>query len=315
MDMRENEPAAIEGLVDIVRDLSEYEGLLLSRNYLQRVALEGRRELINVHYEDLNNPPEPKIPSAGRPVMYEFYRAAMQLMGEGRYIHDGPAYPILSVVNSLTGATESKVVDVVELIAEEALPIYSSPARIKGGGEMLVADFSHLARGLIERVGRVPEQSVAMSEGSIIEYANILPHGRSFLRKEHSIGAEVPSMQIERRGETALHILQMDIAQSFINHGHRDVDLTRGNVEVSLSVAARPDMQNIMLSLIDLVESCGLKLYLFKDNVNTGETGYVFSIVNDDIELAAGLSADTSLMTAVYDAYNSALDIFPELQH
>lgn len=316
MNTNEHEPTPAKDMVEVVRYLSEGEGVLLGRNTLQVIDADNQLRALNIHYEGLNEPTPTRGPLNGKPVMYEFYKTAAPLSREAHFLQYGPAYPVLSVINNLTGEAASTVVDVAKLITDEVLPIYARQARTKGGGdEMLSVDLSVVAGSLIEEIGYTPEDVVVFDGRSIIECDDALPETRAFIRKNHTIGAEVDSFQIDPRGDTALSIVQMDVAQSFLHHVGRDPELAIGNVEVALRVGPRPDMQTIMLSLIDCVESCGGRLYLTKSEIATQQEGYEFAILDKDLEVVVSLSGDFSLMTATYDAYNRVRELFPGLQH
>jgi len=315
MNSSEREPVPTVSLFEAVGRLRENEGFLLSHNQLQLVKDVDLDRVSGVTYDALNAAPEILHPPARKLVTHEFFEAAKRLVAGDKYIKESPAYPVLSVINHDTGAVESRVIDVAELIVQDVLPIYSMPARVVNGGELLMADLSQFTKNLAQEVGCDPETAVVVSEGRIMEFKDALPITRTYLRKENSPGADIGHFDMDPRGEATLNFLQMNVARAFNQHASRNQHISRGIGGVELEVMPRPDIKSMILGLIYLVQSYDLELYLTKDEVLNSEECFIFMIVNKEMEEVAGLSADTSLTAAVHDAFTALQEILPKLKH
>src|SRR5690606_2483116 len=112
MNNGEFEPQAKLSFVDVARELSEDKGMFLSHHSAKIVDQYSVIEEIPIHYKDLNGVIEKGATRLGKGINSQLFGAAGRLLAEEKHSKVGPAYPILSVVNHATGATESRVIDI-----------------------------------------------------------------------------------------------------------------------------------------------------------------------------------------------------------
>jgi len=301
------------GFLEATRQLAEDDGLVLSRNRVQLIHDEKAVYVTPVHYEGLNFLSEVYQPiTPGTLVTSEFQNAASEAMSE---TGDKPwiTYPLMTVINHSTDVRFTETVNVAKLINEDTLPVYSLPARSTQGGELLTLGVSTLIKRMAWQVGVNPVGAVVIEDGGAhtVEETGlrIWTHLPS-LDKEGEVTPGEPTF--DPRGLGALSLLQMDIAQMFMSNRHRVTENTNGRVEVVVRVGTQPDLQTVLLSLIDLVESNYLRLYYTNDEIATGEIGSVFKVVDDSFTTMFSLSGERSIDMAAYNAYLAAVEIFNE---
>ena len=315
MNNPEREPQPIASFGDMAYRLPEDEELLLSRNSVQHVRMHTRAETEPVHYEGIDNVSSGDYSVYGDPIQSQFIRAAEHLKGDESYVRKGPAYPTLTVINHTTKAAETKVVDVPDLIIKGRVPMYLVPHRSRRSGETILTDFTPLIKELVKEVGIDPKEALLIDDGVATALRDTDLRTYTYIPKEFDSDDIPQTLSIDPRGDAALALVQMDTAQTFMRSGHRVLHVLRGRVEVVLNVGVRPDIQTVVLSLVDLVESLGLHLQCYKGYVATEETGFVLSVVDDNLDEVASLAGESTLDMAFYNAYNAAQLIFPETNH
>ncbi len=310
MNNGEFEPQAKLSFVDVARELSEDKGMFLSHHSAKIVDQYSVVEEIPIHYKDLNGVIEKGAIRLGKGINGQLFEAARRLLAEEKHPKVGPAYPILSVVNHATGATESRVIDIPELIVRGKLPVYSAPSRSKNGGELITADFSPLAEDLAYIVGIEPEAAIINDRNESLFLTSAHLVSRLHLKKSYDIEGYDCPVEINTRGAAALSLLQMQVAQEFAESRHRLVHTSGGKVEVELRVETRPDIQTYLLELIDVARDHDMQLYYHKDYIATGELGHVLAMVDKDNREVASLAGGSMLHSVVYDAYHAAVKMF-----
>jgi hypothetical protein len=186
---------------------------------------------------------------------------------------------------------------------------------------MLSLGFSGLIKDLAQAVGMNPVGMVIVEDGGAhtVEEAGLysqthLPVQREATLSESKGGDwDEYEMELDHRGSAALSLMQMNAAQTFISSRHRVTEGVNGRVEVVVRVMTQPDLQTLMLSLIDLVESKHMRLEYTNEGIVTGEIGSVLSVVDAKGERLFSLSAERTLDMAVLNAYLAAEALFPEL--
>lgn len=312
----EQEPRPVTSFVDVVQELSDNEGLFLSRNYVRRVGPAGKSDPYPVHYEELNDIYRDRYIPMGSLVSNEFVESAQQLSKEERYIKMNPVYPILTVMNEATGDSESKLIDIPRLIIDDFLPVYSVPAGLPGEGEYIIIDFAEIVKDLMQYMGYTAENAIIQGPNgsTMLSYVDFV--SRTLIAKEHRVADNVEPYILDTRGVAALNLLQMNSAQTFMQSRYRTVDAEDGRVEVTLHIAAKPDIQSRILSLIDMVEQQGRRLYYSKEGISGDEAISVLSVVDENrIQEPYCLVENVSLDMVVIDAYDAVLKLFPESQY
>jgi len=313
MNGTEHERLDVANFQDVVQDLPDDEGLFMSRNTVRhaKVGLIGEAE--DVHYEGIDDVPVGDYRIDGALVTGEFHDVARWVLSDPDYARQGPAYPRITVINNTTGAYVSRIIDVAELIIHDSLPIYSRPEQFPGESEVLYADFMPLIRTLINDVGVQPDRSIVLRGRGAQPLHDIDPSTETRLAQTFEVTEDVEAVYaVKPRGEAALNLLQMDTAQAFMASSYRRRDTYPGSVEVVLQVGTKPDLQTLLLAMIDVIELRGERLYLYKDIVATGEIGFVLTIVDNEFRLVEELSRESSLDIAIYNAYRAAWGKFSE---
>lgn len=297
----ENELHGVEGFLEATRQLVEDDGLVLTRNRVQLIH-EGKAIYVTpVHYESLNYLSHIYQPLArGKLVTSEFQDAA-KLAARDNADTASDLYPLITVINHTTDMYVTDVVDVAQLIADDELPVYSVPARSKKHGEMITVGMSSYVKGLAGKVGVNPVGVVVIEDGG------------AHTVEETGLQGWTHLLDAQTRDAEALSMLQKDITRILEGSRHRVTDQSDGRVEIVVRVGTQPDLQTLVLSLIDLVESHHMRLYYTNDEIATGEVGSVFTIVDDSFTPILRLAGERSLDMAAYNAYLAATEIFKEL--
>lgn len=294
------------GFLDMTRQLAEEDRLIVSRNKVRHFRGDQQIDQAPVHYEGLNYLSDIYHPvTPGRLVTEEFRMAARATAAESEAT-PWTTYPLLTVIHHGTGKYVTQKVDVAKLIADDRLQVYALPARSTVRGEMLSLGFNGLIKNLAQVVGVNPVGMVVVEDGGAHTVDETGLYSRTHLPTQDEIA-------FDRRGGSALSLMQMNTAQTFIENRHRVTEGADGRVEVVVRVMPQPDLQTLMLELIDMVEARYMRLEYKLDGIATGEIGSVFSVVDQHGELIMSLSAERTLDMAVLNAYLAAAVTFPEL--
>ncbi|MGH7218206.1 MAG: hypothetical protein ACREGE_02050 [Candidatus Microsaccharimonas sp.] len=294
------------GFLDMTRQLAEDDTLIVSRNKVRHFRGGQQIDQALVHYEALNYLSDIYRPISPGKLVTEEFRAAARAMAAESDTTPWSTYPLLTVIHHATGKYATQKVDVAKLIADDRLQVYSIPARSTVRGEMLSLGFDGLIKNLAQVVEVNPVGMVVVEDGGAHTVDETGLYSRTHLPAQSE-------MTFDRRGPSALSLMQMSAAQTFIENRHRVTENADGRVEVVVRVMPQPDLQTLMLELIDMVESRDMRLEYKLDGIATGEIGSVFSVVNQNGELLLSLSAERTLDMAVLNAYLAAAVTFPEL--
>ncbi len=294
------------GFLDMTRQLAEDDSLILLRNKVRHMRDGQQIDQAAVHYEGLNYLSEIYRPITPGKLVTDEFRSAARVVAAESDTTPWATYPLLTVIHHGTGQYVTQKVDVAKLIAEDKLQVYSMPARSSMKGEMLSLGFDGLIKNLAQVVKVNPVGMVVVEDGGAHTVDETGLYSRTHLptQGEHTF---------DHRGVSALSLMQMNAAQTFIENRHRVTEDAHGRVEVVVRVMPQPDLQTLMLELIDMVEAQHMRLEYRFDGIATGEIGSVFSVVDQNGELVFSLSAERTLDMAVLNAYLAAAVTFPEL--
>lgn len=314
MNHTEREPIPVASFRDLAYQLPDDQGLFLSRNSVRRQYVDratGAPE--PVHYEGIDTLSVDDYPVEGILVSDEFRSIATWVRAETECVRRPPAFPMLTVINNTTGAAESRIIDVSELIVNDTLPIYATPAEYPDEGEVLRMDFMPLIKSLVEATDVQPGRAMLLKADGMQALRDVDLSVTTHLAPISELqGGDRVTLPVEARGETALSLLQMDVADAFVASDHKAVMSQRKESEVVLQVGVRPDLQTLLLSMIDIIESRNEHLYCYKDSVTTGELAFVLSVVNDNFVRIVELAREASLDVALYNAYRMTWESYPE---
>ncbi len=293
MEFSEREPEPVIGFQEATVQLEEGDGLILSRN---RVGLFRGGEIVShvpVHYEHLTRASEMRRPvSSGNMVTHEFQDAAAQLIGMTD-LFAGVKYPLLTVINHATENRFTETIDAARLIAQERLPVYGLPARSTEGGTMASLGVSALIRNLAQRVEVNPNTAIVIDDDSAhtIEEVGL------------GIWTHLPKQSTSPRKPSDLLQLQEDLGYMIDVNRHRVSEPAHDRSEIVVRLATQPDLQTILIELIDSIELRNMHLMYTNDFIATGEVGPTFLLLNDTFEYQRTLSQENTLGMAVYNAY------------
>lgn len=301
------------GFLEVVAHLTQDDGLVLGQGYVRRVH-EGRvvREM-SVHYEGLEHLSESyRQPDQGKLVTDEFQVAAEQILSE-KSRKPQSTYPLMTVINNETEERITEVMDIARLIDRGELPVYARVNESAKSGEELSLGVVSLIEKMALKVGLNSRGVVIIddSDAHQIDTAVRVRESHFSMHNGHYPVNDEPD--IDRRGVAMLSLLQMDLAQAFIGSRHRITDKIDGYVEAVLRLTTRPDMQTMLLELIDGAESHHMHLHYNRGMTLMDEEGSTFTLVDDTYSLRYGLATERTLDMAVYNAYLVAVDIFKRM--
>jgi hypothetical protein len=302
-------PHGAIGFLEVARRLGERDALVLSRNRVQVIRNQGVVQTQPVHYEGLNFLTQVYQPiSVGALVTDEFRSAALKAESEKDALPP-EMYPLMTVINHTTEQRLTRPVNVAGLLVQGELPVYSVPARHANGGEMLRLGMSTFIKRMAGQVGVNPVGAVVIEDGGVHTIEEMGP----------SIWTHLPTRRAEQfsdeplfdpRSMAALALLQMDIATAFAHNRHTVTKNENGRTEVVARVVTQPDLQTLLLSLIDMVEAKGLRLHYRNEGIATGEMGSAFGLADQSFLVVYDLSAEPTVDMAAYNAYLAASEIF-----
>lgn len=302
------------GLLEVVRGLDEGDWLILSRNQARHMRHFEQIDKTAVHYEDLNYLSDIYRPiSPGKLVTDEFKEAATSLARYNTALENKETYPLITVINDRTEDEVTEVIDVASLIAADKLPVYQLPARSTRGGEMVKLGYSTLIRNMAQRAGLGPIGLMAVDEEGSYTIDDIgIDHFMHLPASKRGAYEGDPQMEYDRRGSIALALLQLDTARTFDASTFAVTEVETASPHLVVRIATQPDLQTIMLQLVDLVESHNLQLVYSNSGIATGEIGSVFSVADDTGNAMVTLSEDRTLDMALNNAYLYARECLPE---
>jgi len=313
MNNTEYEPLAVANFRDVAYQLPDGEGLFLSRNTVYHV----RRGVMSipqpVHYEAIDDLTIEGRSSLGKLVSEEFREVALWVYSDERHSPRESAYPLITVINNTTGAVTSLSVDVAELILQGYISIYAKPSRECDEEDILSTDLTTLIEDLIKEVGVEPDQALLTARDGVRSLRDIdLTSEASLRRAVETSSPESAMLSVHPRGEAALNLLQTSVSRAFAASKYKGRETERSNNEVVLQVQARPDLQALVLMLIDMIEARGELLYCHRELSTSGEKEFVISVVSRKLQVIEELTREASLDIALYRAYRRAWEIFPE---
>ena len=289
---------------DIIPNLNEGEGLILSRTEVTSVLPSYRYQDQPVHYAGLDDYLKVNSESNGATDIYtEFIEAA-----SGSNLLSNPEttahYPRLQVVHDATYNAAEEIIDVARLVQQGRLPIYSSNARSTRGGKIFTVGMKSLIYDLARDVGVDPARSVVIEGGGAATLDEV------GFEIQQTVGQEAEFQDFEdTRGqvptrEDLLMLLQMEVMKQFKERSPRAVRGPETRPMVILSLTEIPDIKFLVSSMINAVEQRRLKLVLERDSVDTGVQGYVFSVAGDNVFASPKLlSAERSFGMAAYNGF------------
>jgi len=310
MNTPEFEHEGVVGFLEVTRRTGVGSLLLLSRDSVEVIGDDGHKKY-PVHYDGLNYLAEQSdsMNRYTRLVTDEFKGAAEQLVAASE--HEPLGTPVIVVINHQTEVTIEQPLDVAALIAEGVLPVYSTKARSTKGGELITIDIGQYVKQLVSKVGVGPigayilesfdEEDDRYSEALSLSEAGL--NSTTFLPDKGKVVDGDDDIVIDPRSEAALLIMQLNLsrhlAESIFSYGEE-----HASVRLALRVASQPDMKQVALALIDLVEKRYLKVQYRRDMIVTGQEGHIFSVVDaTTVEELYELSREFSLDTALHNAY------------
>lgn len=312
MTSPEYQPRNAMDFFEATRQLPDGDGFLLSRNRIQLIH-KGRVELEKpVHYEGLNYLSDIHRPiDPDRIVTDEFKVRIIDSVLREQGETPQTTYPLMTVINQATGAHVSETVNVAKLIKEHSLPVYARDTI--QGDEVLSLGISTLAKIIARRAGVNPVGAVIVENNKVHDVEDVIPRiwRRSDSFEDHD--SIDNGLNFNPRGAESLSLLQMDIAQDFIESPNRVTQGVDGRVEVAYHMTGQPDMQTLLLGLIDLVESRHMHLFFTHIHLSNGEEESVFKVVGNHLEELFILSSAQTLDIAVYNARLKASNIFNEV--
>ncbi len=306
----EYEPTRPIDFLEASKGLEEGEGLVLSR---QRASLVSGEGIVYgdsaIEYKNLNFISDIyRVPTGGELITDGPLVDAAHRMSGNHDTMPGATYPFLIVVNDETDARVAVHVDVATLISQGRLPVYSTKARSRGGGEMLTLDMESLARALAGKVGMGPGGVVVKEKyGYGAEsMREAVPSVQVHLAREAGAALALDAqtrLSLADRDEKALALLQLKAADMFMDSHNRAKDDLNGAVHVELRLLQQPDLNTTIIDLINWAEVRGGRIMYRYDWLETGVEGPTFWLVDRDNRHIHTLSADNELDLAIHNAY------------
>lgn len=306
MTFTEREPQRTGSVFELVSQLKDSgDGLLLSRNRAQLVyggRVDDKRH--EVHYEDIHlNTSAPEVPK-GKNITDRMRAAAYVVAHDRERAENQLMYPVLEVKNRDTGAYTKATLDVARLILDDNVPIYSQREPDGTGDEHIVFDTTHLLQMLAGQVGVDPLRAILQRGTDAWTLANNPLMIMITLKQKHVLENEEFYLGVDSRDAAVLRLLQLEVAERirdgpfFYKHPRWSEYVTNASIEV----APEPDMQSVILELIDEVEHRGEKVYVAGD-LKHEEKGVGVYFAHPELKETFHAASDTSLTMALYKAY------------
>ncbi|MGV9002004.1 MAG: hypothetical protein ACOH18_03565 [Candidatus Saccharimonadaceae bacterium] len=310
------------GLFEAAKDLFDGDGLVLFRNRFQLIHQGEVAHEAPVHYEGLNGLTDTERPiDPDRIITDRFRRGVLERALREQGETPEATYPLMKIINHDTGEPVSVPVNVMELIKEGALPVYARSTR--ENDELVSLGISTLVKIIAQRVGINPVGAVVIEKGKAYDVEDAIPRFwiASPFDEDDRVDVDVDlvvddQLDFDWRGTTALLLLQMEI-DAFIDNQNRiiqeaDDQNVGGRIEIVYHLASQPDMQTVVLELIDLIEESHMHLYFAHERGPNGEEQSVFKVVDDNFLEIFNLSCEPTLDIALYNARLVASDVFNE---
>jgi hypothetical protein len=312
MNSPEHTPRPVSSFFELVEQLPEGDGLVLSQD---RVHLFHKGKIaheVPVHYEGLNYLSEVYRPLSPDKVVTDDFEAAVAQTLREQGETPQRTYPFMTIVNHSTNESITETINVAKLVDQDMLPIYSRTT--SEGREALSVGINTLAKIMAQKVGVNPIGAVVIENGRAQAVEDIVPTTwtRPSTRIDEDLAGD--TWDTDSHNATALDALQLDTALAFHISRHKVRTGTEdGRAEVVFRMASPPDLQELLFTVIDLVELHGKHLYFERKKLLNNEEGPVFTILDKNFELYSNLSDGRMLDMAIYNAYLAAPDILKKV--
>lgn len=289
------------GFNEIMHHLPDENPVTLSHDSVGFI-IDGDRVLeMPTHYEELEVFAEVNdTPRGGEDVAGEFEDDALSITRvlAGNRVD----FPLLRVVNDTTHHPHEEAIDVARLISEHKLSVYSTHARVRGGGEMLRIGLQPLMHVMAEGVG------VSSRRATIVQDGDASPLDQGGFGDMHVVMRR-PHTEIEQllaasaRGVGALALLQ-DAANRGFKQSQYRVPTSAEQPRVVLPIVEMPDVKFLLMAMMSAVKEKQVKLLYQRDEVETGVEGYVFSVASsENLRMSRIVSAERSFGLAAFNGY------------
>lgn len=303
-DKREQDIPQI-GFFDAIQALHPDDALIVSRNRVYHVHDLVITKTVPVHYDELNHLSSMQTLHLDDELISseEFHEGISKLP------KNNDVYPRLTVINTSSDKIPpfTLSMNVAELIQHDNVRIYSAPARVNGGGEQLTLGIGALVNEMADIVG-VTANPMIIGEERAHTVEELGLESKTFLPKAQKIvlGNE---RVIHPRGVKAINRLQADLTALLSRSPYATTSDSDGAIEVTLRIGSQPNLDTLMLDLIDLVEEKQFRLVYTYEEIATEELGHVFSLIDDESRLVGELAGEVHLDMAVYNAYITVQDV------